>query len=512
MCSPFRTILLPGDPGTVDEAAAAPEPFRDLHLDQVVAFIADGCRDFDVRPYYRAAPTDPDAIAYRQEVMRELEREPVLRCVEAFCDRLRKMRSELGLIEQLDYPREKQRWFLSAAQAYCEAVEGLAADLEGQELTSRGLRALRGWLAEYVGSERFRGLARDVADRVAELSGVRYGLRIEGSSVTVVPIEGEPDYTAAVEATFAKFRHGAVKDYRAKLSDSGRLDHVEAQVLDRVALLFPAVFEALAEFAATHADFVDATLARFDREVHFYLGYLRFTEKLRASGLSFCYPRLSATCKEVSGRNAFDLALAAKLVPTGTAVVVNDFCLRGAERVLVVSGPNHGGKTTFARMFGQIHYLARLGCPVPGTEARLFLFDQLFTHFEREEDIRDLRGKLHDDLVRIRRILDRATPSSIVVLNEIFASTTLRDAICLSRRVMAEISRRDLLCVCVTFLEELASFDEKAVSMVSTVDPADPAIRTFRLERRPADGLAYALAVAEKHGVTYERLKERIPE
>jgi DNA mismatch repair ATPase MutS len=134
----------------------------------------------------------------------------------------------------------------------------------------------------------------------------------------------------------------------------------------------------------------------------------------------------------------------------------------------------------------------------------------MLTHFEREETLKSHRGKLHEELIHIHDSLEAATTRSILILNEVFTSTTLKDSLFLSRRIMEQIAKLDALCVCVTFLDELASLGEKVVSLVCAVDPRDPSVRTFKIERRPADGLAYARSLAEKHRLTYENLEERI--
>ncbi len=507
---PFQSILFDrAEDRLPEETLEAPAFFPDLNLDQVVEAITAGKQEYNLKPFFYTPPHTGDAILYRQEVMQDLEDEALLGDIGAFAEQMAVVRRYLALVEKLDFRYHRAGWFLAAAEAYCEAVAGLLQALGRAALKSRGLAAFRDYLAAYVGAPAFAALSAEAHQLQADLSAVTYCVTIKGNTVRVRRYEEEPDYSAEVERTFAKFQQGKVKDYRVALYKGAGMNHVEAQILDCVARLYPDLFARLDDFCARYSRFPDETILAFDREIQFYVAYLQFIAKFRQAGLAFCYPQVTPS-KEIYARGCFDIALADKLIPRGEPVVVNDFYLQGPERVFVVSGPNQGGKTTFARTFGQLHYLARMGCPVPGGEARLLLYDRLLTHFEKEEDIKSLRGKLQDDLVRIQAALSQATAQSILIMNEIFSSTTLQDAVFLSARIMERIVELDLLAVWVTFVDELASFGEQTVSMVSTVVPDNPAQRTFKIVRQPADGLAYALSIAEKHGVTYGRIQERI--
>ena len=507
----FQSILYEkAEESRSKETREAPPFFVDLNLDQIVSSITAGRQEYDLPPFFYTPLHEIDAIAYRHEILRDLEHQALLEYIRSFAQKMRAMHERLAQTDKLYYHYQKERWFLDAVETYCDAVTCLERDLSLADIRSRGFAALRDYVTDYARSQRFTALLAETQQLQAELSSVKYCVLIKGSSVRVRAYDGESDYSADVEETFAKFKQGAVKDYRVKFRSWSEMDHVEAQILDLVARLFPDIFGHLDAYCAKHTQYLDEALATFDREVQFYLAYLEYIAPLKRAGLSFCFPQMSETAKDVYDYDGFDLALASKLMAEHAPVVCNDFALKGAERIIVVTGPNQGGKTTFARAFGQLHYLACLGCPVPGREAQLLLYDRLLTHFEKEETIADLRGKLQDDLVRIHTIVQQATSSSIVILNEMFTSTTLDDALFLSEKIMEQLLRLDVLCVWVTFIDELASFAEQTVSMVSTVVPDNPAERTFKIVRKPADGLAYALSIAEKYRLTYNVVKERI--
>ena len=206
----------------------------------------------------------------------------------------------LALVKKLHYGRQKQRWFLEAVAGYCGAVSSFVAKLSVLELGSRGFVALRDYLAGYAESKRFTTLLAETQELEDELAAVRYAVQIKGNRVRVSRYEGEPDISEEVERTFAKFKQGAVKDYRVRFREQRR---DEPRRGAGSSISSPGCIRrrspSSTQYCARHERYLDETIGRFDREVQFYLAYLEYIEPLKSHGLTFSYPRVSARSKDV---------------------------------------------------------------------------------------------------------------------------------------------------------------------------------------------------------------------
>jgi len=487
-----------------------PDFFGDLNLTQIIDAIIKDKENYNLKPYFFTPLPGREDILYRQEVMKDMENTVLLEYIQTFSDQMLAMHQKLDEAKGSSYKYEKERLFLDAVDIYCKAIISLELNLSILNLSSEGFKSFHSYLKYYIQSGYFVLLLQETRKLLDDLSRLRYSVTIKELRVQLLLYKSEPDYSIDVERTFEKFKQEATKDYRLQFPPYP-MNHIEAAILEGVASLYPEIFERLVNYYSKNTNYLDETISIFDREIQFYVSYQEYISQVKRRDLQFCYPEISIDQKDIYNYKGFDLALAYILARENATVVCNDFYLKEGERVFLVSGPNQGGKTTFARAFGQLHYLSAIGCPVPGSSAKLFHFDSIFTHFERSEDIHNLRSKLEDDLIRIHQILEQATPRSIIIMNEILSSTTLQDAILLSKKIMEKVISLNALCVWVSFIDELQEINKTIVSMISTIVPENPGLRTFKIERKRADGLAYALSIAEKYKVTYDSLKQRIP-
>ncbi len=449
---------------------------------------------------------NPEDVAFRQAVFRDLEQPALGGALRGFGDALAAVRSTLERTASMRHPAERDRWVLDALERHDAAVADLWRALDAGPIASAGLAAVRDHVAAFVASSAFRRRRADVAAARAALDGVRYRLRIGQQRVVVSRERGEPDLAARIRATLARLGDGAPAPLRVDTFDTLDMNPLQAEVLARVVRLTPEPFARLAATVAAHQPVVDPGLVAIAADAAWFLAVLDLFAALRGAGVGWCYPSVAAD-GTLAAEGLYELALARRMAGAGRAVAVSDVSLAPGERLAVVTGPSQGGRTTFARAVGQLHVLAAAGCPVPAASATVPLVDGVRTVFDRPERLDDPGGRLRGELRQVRSMLAATTGRTLVVANEPFASTTAQDALALSRELVAAVNGREARMLAVTFLEELAAAPG-AVSLAAAVDATDPALRTFRFERRAADGLAYAQALAGRYGLRESTIRQ----
>jgi DNA mismatch repair ATPase MutS len=232
---------------------------------------------------------------------------------------------------------------------------------------------------------------------------------------------------------------------------------------------------------AQAADHVREFFGMLRAELAFYVGCLNLHDSLVDKGEPTCIPEAVAPDEgRLSCRSLYDVALALTI---DGPVVGNDVDADG-KALVIITGPNTGGKSTFLRSVGLAQLLMQCGMFVPAAAFAASLREGVCTHFKREEDAEMERGKFDEELSRMSDIVDHIGTRSLVLFNEPFAATNEREGSEIARQIMAALLERGVRIFCVTHMYELAhGFHERDVGQTLFLRAARQAdgVRTFKL-------------------------------
>ncbi len=481
------------------------QTLKDVGLDKIIKDISNTNRFYNIERYF-LEPLDLENINYRLEVFKDLENEEILNCILDFADGMLEYQRKIKQLMKV-YVSEQRHWyFTSLIIYYTDLIESFYNRLSRLEPESRALKKTLEVFGEIIETQHYPWLKEKAQNLLEEVGKVGFNLRLKGDQVEVTPLNNTSDYSIEIENTFKNFRRGKVNDYiYRQFSNDYRMNDLEEEILKGVKSFYPKPFKDLAKFYRDQQNFESELINDFYEELQFYLTYLTYIQPIKNDGLSFSIPEFNES-KEVNIVDGFDINLIYKQYEH--SVIPNSFKSYPENPIFIITGANQGGKTTFTKTIAQIFYLASVGVPVPAKTAQVFLVDRILTHFEKEESIYTGNGKLMDDLVRVKDILDHSTSRSLIILNEIFSSTTMTDALSLSKEILKQIKEIGSICLFVTFLDDLLAEDEEFISLVAQVDEQNE--RIYKIIPENANGQAYADTIAQKYNLTYDQIIERI--
>lgn len=237
----------------------------------------------------------------------------------------------------------------------------------------------------------------------------------------------------------------------------------------------------VANAVAQSADHIDSFLHMLRIELAFYIGCLNLSEQLSQMGTPIAFPTPAAAGER---RHTFQGLYDVCLALTMKHKVVSNDMTADQKEVVIITGANQGGKSTFLRSIGLAQLMMQCGMFVPAESFCANVCDGLFSHFKREEDVTMESGKLDEELGRMSDIVDKVTPNSLLLFNESFAATNEREGSEIARQVVGALLEKGIKVFFVTHLYEFARgfYDQgMADALFLRAERKADGVRTFKL-------------------------------
>ena len=188
-------------------------------------------------------------------------------------------------------------------------------------------------------------------------------------------------------------------------------------------------------------------------ELAFYIGCLNLYDYITGKGEPVCFPvPVDGGGNILSFNGVYDISLSLGI---SERVVGNDMNADGKDLV-IITGANRGGKSTFLRSIGQTILMMQCGMFVPAVSFTSDLRRGLFTHFKKEEDRGMTMGKLDEELSRMNSIVDHLKTGSLILFNESFSATNTREGSQISSNIVDALIEKGIKVFFVSHLYEFS--------------------------------------------------------
>jgi MutS domain V len=416
--------------------------------------------------------TEPDAIAYRQQVLADCLKSPaVARDLYGIAgEALEAQRTVWGSILERDSPRLILRTAVRKMEILMGFLRRLRdlADTYTHSIDSAGFARFFAMLIEELSEDYFDLIAAYLKELNLK-GGVRFSARLTtGNKGAEYTLRRAPE-----QGLIARIldRSG----YSFTLADRDEAGAVALAELEDRALNH--VADALARSVEHVLDF----LRMLRTEVGFYVACLNLADGLTSLGGTWAIPDVLPVREVVLRADGlYDVCLALTLKQP---VVANDV-EAGGKSLVMVTGANQGGKSTFLRSVGLAQLMAQCGMFVAAEAYVANACSGVFTHYKREEDETMESGKLDEELARMSHIADQIHGGCLLLCNESFAATNEREGSQIARQVIDAMLAEKIKVVFVTHLFDLAaSYHEQRLGTVLFLRAprGDDGARPFRL-------------------------------
>jgi DNA mismatch repair ATPase MutS len=209
----------------------------------------------------------------------------------------------------------------------------------------------------------------------------------------------------------------------------------------------------VANAVAQSAAHVSSFFSMLRLELAFYLACLNLRERLEAKGEPMCVPEpLPGDQVTLAAQGLYDVCLTLHLDER----VVGNAVDADGKQLVIITGANQGGKSTFLRSVGLAQLMMQAGMFVGAEAFTANVRDGIFTHYKREEDEAMESGKLDEELKRMSEIADEIKPKSLLLCNESFASTNEREGSEIARQVVRSLTESGVKVFFVTHMYDLS--------------------------------------------------------